>query len=320
MAPNYSAPAFKTATDGSSTTSPDKITTAIIPVGGLGTRMLPATMSTSKNMLNVGSRSLIEYAVEEALSAGCETVVIVCGPEDVDSYRNQFQLRDALKEKVGSKEDLQEAVAPLLEMGEHVRFVVQDEALGLGHAIYQANEYVKDRPFAVILPDDLILDGLEPSALPSMVDSYQGGIAVAAMPVSEEDTKKYGVFRLARDADTEADAIHAIGMVEKPQSNPPSNLAAIGRYILPSEVMNLLSEGKKGAGNEIQLTDALDEMVSSGQAQLFATRFRGERFDCGNKLGHLLANKHVTDLELTTHFGYEPDIETEQEQSAVFDR
>ena len=92
--------------------------------------------------------------MEEALNAGCETVVIVCGPEDVDSYRNQFQLRDALKEKVGSKPELQEAVSPLLEMGAHVHFVIQEEALGLGHAIYQANEYVDDQPFAVILPDD----------------------------------------------------------------------------------------------------------------------------------------------------------------------
>ena len=160
----------------------------------------------------------------------------------------------------------------------------------------------------------LILDGLEASALPSMMDSYQGGIAVAAMPVSEEDTKKYGVFRLARDADTKSDAIHAVGMIEKPQSNPPSNLAAIGRYILPPEVMDLLAEGKKGAGNEVQLTDALDDMVNSGKSALFATRFRGERFDCGNKLGHLLANKHVTDLELTTQLGYEPEVSQERHQ------
>lgn len=310
---------FSIATEprGGTTSELTSVETAIIPVAGLGTRMMPLTLGTSKNLLPVGFKPLVQYAVEEALEAGCKKVVIVGGPEDVSLYKKAFaqQKSDALEAKLAKDEDLAELIGPIEEMGAQLEFVIQEEPLGLGHAIYQAHEYVTGGSFAVISPDDLILDGLETPALRSMVGVYQGGVSVAAIEVSAEETKKYGIFKLA-DGSQNGRSIPAVGMVEKPKENPPSNLAAVGRYILPASIMDVLSQEKRGAGNEVQLTDAIDDMVSSGATSLNATLYEGQRFDCGKKQGFLDAWEHVISLEKEKLLTHEP---TETREVTAFE-
>jgi UTP--glucose-1-phosphate uridylyltransferase len=175
-----------------------------------------------------------------------------------------------------------------------LNFIIQEEPKGLGHAVLMAKDYI-DGPFAVILPDDLILDGVDPGALSDMVQAYKGGISIAAMVVPDADTKKYGIFSFPQTPDTTQPSLVASGIVEKPKTNAPSNMAAIGRYILPLSVMNDLVNGKPGAGGEIQLTDALDRVRATGE-ELHAVRFKGTRYDCGDPLGFIRAQNTVSDL------------------------
>lgn len=273
-----------------------KIKAAVIPVGGLGTRMLPTTNAMPKNMLTVGLKPLIEYAVEEAILAGCEEVHIVCGPLDVETYRRHFNLREDIAAKIAhpDKQDIKAKVDAVTQHAPRLNFIIQEEPKGLGHAVLMAKDYI-DGPFAVILPDDLILDGVDPGALSDMVQAYQGGISIAAMVVPDADTKKYGIFSFAQSPDTTQPSLVASGIVEKPKTNAPSNMAAIGRYILPLSVMNDLVNGKPGAGGEIQLTDALDRVRATGE-ELHAVRFKGTRYDCGDPLGFIRAQNTVSDL------------------------
>lgn len=247
--------------------------------------MLPLTNAVPKNMLAVGLKPLIEYAVEEASLAGCKEIHIVCGPADIETYRRHFILRDDIAAKIASpdKEDIRTRVEEVTRHAARLNFILQEEPKGLGHAVLMAKDHISG-PFAVILPDDLILEGLEPIALSGMVESYKGGISIAAMEVSEADTKKYGIFSVNGTTQADSPSIPATGIIEKPKTNPPSRLAAIGRYILPPSVMEDLVTAQPGAGGEIQLTDAI-ERVRAGGEQLNAVRFNGTRFDCGDRAG-----------------------------------
>lgn len=274
------------------------VTTAIIPVGGFGTRMLPLTLDKSKSTLLLGDRSIIELAVEEAHAAGCTNIILICSPNDMQSYRQHFgfEIADGLNEKINQKPALQAAVKGRKEMGAQLSFICQEETLGLGHAVFQAAELVEPgHAFAVILPDDFISGG---QTMNEMVESYRGGISVAAMEVLPEQTHKYGIFKLAPNADPEAAAIRAVGVVEKPEANPPSNFAVMGRFILPARTMDVLgfniAHGRTGAGGEYQLTDAIDELVRDEEEPLYAARFSGQRFDCGDPKAYLEAQLYVT--------------------------
>lgn len=274
------------------------VTTAIIPVGGFGTRMLPLTLDKSKSTLLLGDKSIIELAVEEAQAAGCTNIILICSPNDMESYRQHFgfEIADGLSQKINQKPALQAAVEGRKKMGAQLSFICQEETLGLGHAVFQAAELMEPgHTFAVILPDDFIAGG---QTMSEMVESYRGGISVAALEVLPEQTHKYGIFKLAPNADPEAAAIRAVGMVEKPEANPPSNFAVMGRFILPEAIMGVLgfnvAHGRTGAGGEYQLTDAIDSLVREQQEPLYAARFSGQRFDCGDPKAYLEAQLYVT--------------------------
>lgn len=293
---NQPIPSSHVAAFGDAATSPVKIKAAIIPVGGLGTRMLPLTNAMPKNMLAVGAKPLIEYAVDEALLAGCEEIHIICGPADVETYRRHFILREDIAAKISTpdKADIRAKVEAVTQHAPRLNFIIQENPKGLGHAVLMAKDHI-DGPFAVILPDDLIVDGIDPVALADMVDSYRGGIAIAAMEVPDADTKKYGIFSVAQPAAADQKSMVATGIVEKPKTNAPSNLAAIGRYILPYSVMEDLVTGTPGAGGEIQLTDAIERVRAAG-TDLHAVRFRGTRYDCGDLLGFARAQNAVSEI------------------------
>jgi UTP--glucose-1-phosphate uridylyltransferase len=260
---------------------------AVFPVAGMGTRFLPATKAIPKEVLPLVDRPLIQYAIDEARAAGIEEFIFVTakGKSALEDYFDRsHELERALKEK--NKTDLLEALEATEMPSGAIAYVRQQEALGLGHAVWCARRLIGDEPFAVILPDDVI--EAETPCLQQMVEAYEdvGGAVVAAMEVPQEKTKAYGVLDVAEDRGS---LLRMAGMVEKPQpQDAPSNLAVIGRYILPPTVMDFLSQMKKGAGGEIQLTDAIaNEIVEGRPAHGF--RFRGRRFDCGSKAGYLQA-------------------------------
>ena len=259
----------------------------VLPVAGLGTRFLPATKAIPKEMLPVLDRPLIQYAVEEALEAGIEDIILVTGRNKQvmeDHFDHAYELEKILQEK-GKDEGLEVARSMLLEEG-RISYVRQMRPLGLGHAIWCARKLVDGHPFAVALPDDLIKG--RPGALKQMVEAYNelGGNMVATMNVSREDTSKYGVITPGEHA---ANRIAVEGLVEKPHpEDAPSTQAVVGRYILQPEVMDHLSEKAVGAGGEIQLTDAMAKLI--GNQPFHAIEFDGTRFDCGSKIGWLMAN------------------------------
>jgi UTP--glucose-1-phosphate uridylyltransferase len=260
---------------------------AILPVGGLGTRLLPATKAVPKEMLTIVDKPLIQYAVEEASAAGLENLIFVIGP-DKEAIEQHFDervhLQDALEEQ--GKDDALEAVQESsLEPGQYV-YVRQSVPLGVGHAIWCARGLINSEPVAVLLPDDLILS--ETPCVKQLLDVYRkvGGNVIAVESVPREETARYGVIDAAGDEGT---VIEAKGIVEKPApDDAPSTLAVIGRYILQPEVFEALEDQKPGAGGEIQLTDAIARTL--GNVPLHAVRFEGQRFDCGNKLGFVEAN------------------------------
>ena len=263
------------------------VRTAIFPVGGLGTRFLPATKAMPKEMLPVVDKPLIQYAVEEAQAAGIERFVFVTGRGKSaieDHFDHSADLQTALLGR--GKRDLWDLVERITMPTGSVFYTRQPEALGLGHAVWCARHLVQDEPFAVLLADDLIL--ADRPCLKDMVDAHAktGGNMVAVMDVIPEHTSRYGVVDPVGD---DGRLVTVKGLVEKPRpANAPSNIAVIGRYILDPKVFALLDRKERGAGGEIQLTDALADMI--GTVPFNGFRFDGKRFDCGDKVGFLEAN------------------------------
>ncbi|WP_226468241.1 UTP--glucose-1-phosphate uridylyltransferase GalU [Luteimonas panaciterrae] len=265
-------------------TKKQRIRKAVFPVAGLGTRFLPATKTVPKEMLPIVDRPLIQYAVDEAIEAGCDTLIFVTNRYKhavADYFDKAYELEQKL-EKSGKHEQL-DLVRNVLPEGVRAVFVTQTEALGLGHAVLCAKPVVGDEPFAVMLPDDLIWNKDGPGALKQMADHAEkfGVGAIAVQDVPEEQTASYGIVAVEGFEDRHG-AIRRI--VEKPQpADAPSTLAVVGRYILPPTIFDHLEKTGKGAGGEIQLTDAIASQIAD--SQIDAYRFKGTRFDCGTHIG-----------------------------------
>ena len=265
-----------------------RVRKAVFPVAGLGTRLLPATKTIPKEMVTIVDRPLIQYAVDEAREAGIDELIFVTGRGKsslVDYFDHAYELEATLQAKNKSLDMLEPSNA---RFGEVVT-VRQQQPLGLGHAVWCARDIVGDEPFAVLLPDELMMG--KPNCLAQMIEAYEqvGGNLVAALEVPDSETHKYGVI----DPGASDGRLTEIrGMVEKPApGTAPSNLMLPGRYILQPEVMRALDAQEKGAGGEIQLTDAIAKLV--GKQPLHAYRFEGERYDCGSAAGFVIANLAV---------------------------
>lgn len=263
-----------------------KVTKAIFPVAGMGTRFLPATKSIPKEIMTLVDRPLIQYAIDEARAAGIKEFIFVTsrGKSALEDYFDHSPELENTLRKAG-KTDLLEILKDTNMDSGAIAYVRQNRPMGLGHAVWCARRLVGDEPFAVLLPDDVI--AADKPCLAQMVEAYEqtGGNVVAAMEVAPEKASSYGVLDIGEDMGA---IVRAKGMVEKPkQGEAPSNLAVIGRYILSPKVMNNLNKMKQGAGGEIQLTDAIAEEVPDGN--VFGFRFRGQRYDCGSKAGFLQA-------------------------------
>ncbi len=265
-----------------------KVTKAVFPVAGLGTRFLPATKSVPKEIMTLVDRPLIQYAIDEARAAGITEFIFVTsrGKSALEDYFDNAPELEAALEKKGKTELMEVLETTNMDSGA-IAYIRQHKPMGLGHAVWCARRLVGDEPFAVILPDDVI--AAEKPCLAQMVEAYEetGGCMVAAMRVPEEKASAYGVLDPISDG-LERN-IRVRGMVEKPPlGEAPSNLAVIGRYILTPDVMNTLHAGKVGAGGEVQLTDAIAAEITEGRP-VHGYRFEGERFDCGSKAGFLQA-------------------------------
>ena len=263
-----------------------KVTKAVFPVAGLGTRFLPATKSIPKEIMTLVDRPLIQYAIDEARAAGIEDFIFVTsrGKSALEDYFDVAPVIEAELQRKGKKDLLDLLRSTDMESGA-IAYVRQQKALGLGHAVWCARKLVGDEPFAVLLPDDVI--AAEKPCLQQMVEAYNeiGTNIVAAMEVPPEKASSYGVLDIAEDMGS---LVKVKGMVEKPKAEEaPSNLAVIGRYILTPQVMNNLNDKQEGAGGEIQLTDAIARETAKGQ--VYGFRFRGQRYDCGSKAGFLQA-------------------------------
>ena len=260
---------------------------AVFPVAGLGTRFLPATKVLPKEMLPLAGKPLIQHAYEEAREAGIEEFIFVTG-RSKEMLEEHFDYQPELMQTLEArgKHDMVEVVKQS-EMPEASLFMTrQPKALGLGHAIWCARKLVGDDPFAIILPDDVILH--DKGCLSQLVESYnkKGGNWIAVMDVDREETKKYGVLDTDNPDDKE---VTVNGLVEKPEPDEaPSTLSVIGRYILQPEIFDHLSKFEKGAGGEIQLTDSMTRLI--GQQPFHGLRFEGTRYDCGSRLGFLEGN------------------------------
>ncbi|MGB0438501.1 MAG: UTP--glucose-1-phosphate uridylyltransferase GalU [Paracoccaceae bacterium] len=262
-----------------------KVTKAVFPVAGLGTRFLPATKSVPKEIMTLVDRPLVQYAIDEARAAGITDFIFVTsrGKGALEDYfDNAPQLEEELRRK--GKDDLLQVLDDTVMESGQIAYIRQHKALGLGHAVWCARRLIGDEPFAVMLPDDVIAG--DTPCLKQMVDAYAdcGGNMVAAMEVPLEKTSSYGVLAVEN---TDQKLVEVTGMVEKPQSNPPSNLAVIGRYILSPKVLDALDQVKAGAGGEVQLTDAIAQQI--GGEGVHGYCFDGTRFDCGSKAGFLQA-------------------------------
>jgi UTP--glucose-1-phosphate uridylyltransferase len=260
---------------------------AVFPVAGLGTRTLPATKAVPKEMLTIVDKPLIQYAVEECLAAGIEQFVFVTGRNKgaiEDHFDHAFELEATLRERNKTTE-LKQTLDSIIPAGNAI-FTRQEQPLGLGHAVWCARHWIGDEPFAVLLPDEMTL--ATPSCTAQLVEVYAktGGNVISVVEVPREQTNRYGIVATGKDDGSLAEVT---GMVEKPKPEAsPSTLAIIGRYVLLPEVFKHLDKQERGAGNEIQLTDAMQKMV--GNTPFHALRFTGERHDCGNRLGFLQAN------------------------------
>jgi UTP--glucose-1-phosphate uridylyltransferase len=264
-----------------------KLRKAVFPVGGLGTRSLPATKAIPKEMLTIVDKPLIQYALEEARAAGIEQFIFVTsrGKSTMeDHFDVSYELEATLAAR-NKKAEL-EALRQWLPSIGQVIYTRQQEPLGLGHAVLCAAQIVGDEPFAVLLPDDIVL--AEKPCLAQMAEAYAdvGGNLVAVMDVPREQTNKYGI--VAPGA-TNGRLTEVKGLVEKPKpEDAPSTLSVIGRYIIQPEVFGYLNRRERGAGNEIQLTDSLARLI--GEQPFHGFRYDGTRYDCGDKSGFLAAN------------------------------
>jgi len=271
--------------------SPPRVRKAVFPVAGMGTRFLPATKAVPKEMLPVIDKPVVQYAVEEARAAGIEQFIFVTGRGKhviEDHFDHAYELESLLSAREKTKE--LEGLLENLPVGGSVSFTRQQKPLGLGHAVWCARHMVGDEPFAVLLPDDLLIG--EPGALSQMMDAYNrvgGGMIIAAEEKPREETRRYGV--VAPGA-VSGPIVEVKGLVEKPDpEKAPSNLCVIGRYILQPQIFGQLERLERGAGDEIQLTDSIARLI--GHVPLHALKTNCERYDCGDKLGFIQANLAV---------------------------
>ncbi len=267
--------------------TPRKVSKAIFPVAGLGTRFLPATKSVPKEIMTLIDRPLIQYAIDEAREAGIEEFIFVTsrGKGALEDYFDEAPVLEANLKSKGKTDLLKILESTNMDSGA-IAYVRQTRALGLGHAVACARRLIGDEPFAVILPDDVIQG--DPGCLKQMVDAYQetGGNMVASMEVPDEATPSYGIIDVKEDM---GNMVSVASMVEKPKAGTaPSNLAVIGRYILSPNVLKSLDGQTTGAGGEIQLTDAIAEQILLHD-DVYGFRFSGQRYDCGSKAGFLQA-------------------------------
>ena len=260
-----------------------KVKKALLPVGGLGVRFLPATKAVPKEMFPIVDKPLIQFMVEEAKAAGIEQIIFITsrGKQAIETYFDRPDRLEKTLEKRGDQKRLdllkENTFAP-----EEIFFVKQDEPMGLGHAIWYARHFIQDEPFAVLLPDDLILADVP--CLKQMVDGYRGGNMVAVQEISEHQVSQYGVVETVSATNG-----RVTKMMEKPhQSETTSRLGIVGRYILEPAVFAYLDQKVKGMGNEIQLTDAIASQIE--KSEVVAFKFNGHRFDCGDKVGFIEAN------------------------------
>lgn len=262
-----------------------RIRKAVFPVGGLGTRFLPATKAMPKEMLPVVDRPLIQYAVDEAREAGIEQMIFVTG-RGKSALEDHFDISYELETTMAERgKDLSVLNATRFRPGD-IMYCRQQEPIGLGHAIWCARHIIGDEPFAIFLPDELMVDS--PGCMKQMVDAYDrvGGNIVCGYEVPADQTDKYGIITPGK---VDGALVEVVGLVEKPKlGTAPSNLMIPGRYILQPEVMRVLEGQARGAGNEIQLTDAMAQMI--GTQPFHAYNFGGRRFDCGDKAGFITAN------------------------------
>lgn len=258
---------------------------AVFPVGGLGTRFLPATKSMPKEMLTVVDRPLIQYAVDEAREAGIEQMIFVTG-RGKSAIEDHFDISYELEATMKGRGKALDAIKGTRFNPGDVVYVRQQEPTGLGHAIWCARHIVGDEPFAIFLPDELMVG--KPGCMKQMVEAYNqvGGNIVCGYEVPADQTDKYGIITPGK---VDGALVEVAGLIEKPKlGTAPSNLMIPGRYILQPEVMRVLEDQEKGAGGEIQLTDAMARMI--GSQPFHAYKFGGRRFDCGDKAGFITAN------------------------------
>lgn len=258
---------------------------AVFPVGGLGTRFLPATKAMPKEMLTVVDRPLIQYAVDEAREAGIEQMIFVTG-RGKSAIEDHFDISYELETTMTDRGKPLDAIDGTRFRPGEVIYVRQQEPIGLGHAIWCARHIVGDEPFAIFLPDELMVG--TPGCMKQMVEAYEkvGGNLVCALEVEPEETHKYGIITPGA---TDGPLVEVKALVEKPApGTAPSRLMIPGRYILQPEVMRVLENQARGAGNEIQLTDAMAQMI--GNQPFHGFTFTGRRFDCGDKAGFITAN------------------------------
>jgi UTP--glucose-1-phosphate uridylyltransferase len=262
---------------------------AVFPVGGMGTRFLPATKAIPKEMLPVATKPLIQYAFEEAVEAGIEEFVFITGRNKSainNHFDHAFELQTVLSEH--EKNDFLAQVRDWTPRSGQIAFIPQREPSGLGHAVWCARHFIGNEPFAVLLADEMVLNPQQ-GLLSQMVGAYEevGGNIVAVAEVEKEEVSKYGI--LDPEAGTDGSLIKMKGMVEKPSvEEAPSQLSFTGRYILQPEIFSYLDKGKRTTGGEIQLTDSMASMLS--ETPFYGFKFEGQRFDCGNRVGFLEAN------------------------------
>ena len=269
---------------------PKPIRKAVFPVAGLGTRFLPATKAVPKEMLPVVDRPVIEYAVAEAAAAGVTHMIFVTakGKSALQDHFDRHVELEAVLKAEGRTAEL-ERLAAIVPDGVHCSVEIQPAPLGLGHAVWCARHIVGDEPFAVILPDDVVM--ADTGCLAQMTACYSaaGGNLLAVQDVPPDRTDRYGILDVGNDEDCPGGLAEVRGLVEKPApADAPSTLSIVGRYILQPEIFAALENGERGAGGEIQLTDAIAALI--GRQPVHGFRFEGVRFDCGDRQGWLMAN------------------------------